>query len=356
MSPSRDRLLAWLLEQAPIGIAWCEQAGPVELNAQAAEILGVRERVLDAAGWRAVTLVDEAGCRLEAAERPLVRALAGEHVPRKRIQVVRPDGSRIPVDVQAAPFGEGGAVSMFEDVSWLLDTERRQVEWIAALGHELGGGLHGLSTAVAAATLLVDRESTRDRARRHLDIARREVRLMVRLVRDFLDAARLGVGALEVRTASVEVPLLLAELAEAAETIDPRHRMLLQVQPGLFARTDVDRLKQILANLFSNAAKYSSPGLLTLGAKREGERILIWLADEGPGIAVEAQAQLFHRFHRLPSKREGSGMGLWISRELALRMGGDLWVRSAEGQPTTFCLALPAEEADCLFAGDASSL
>ena len=68
--------------------------------------------------------------------------------------------------------------------------------------------------------------------------------------------------------------------------------------------------------------------------------------------------KLFQRFQRLPSKREGSGMGLWISRELALRMRGDLWVRSAEGRPTTFCLALPAaaDGVECLSVGDAGAL
>ncbi|MGA9524451.1 MAG: HAMP domain-containing sensor histidine kinase [Myxococcaceae bacterium] len=356
MSPPRDRLLAWLLEEAPIGLGWIDRTGTLELNAKAADLLGAPERRLDRTYWRAMTLVDEAGCRIAMADHPLVRALRGERVPRTRVQVIRPDGIRVPVDVQAVPFGDGGAVSIFEDASWLLERECNQVEWIAALGHELGGGLHGLSTAVTAATLLVEREDMRDRARHHLDIARAEIRVMVRLVRDFLDAARLGVGALEVRPATLEVPMVLAELADAAESLDPRHRVILQIEPGLRARADLDRLKQIMANLLSNAAKYSTPGLLMLGAQREGDRVLIGLTDEGPGIAVEAQAKLFQRFHRLPSKRDGSGMGLWISRELALRMGGDLWVRSAEGRPTTFCLALPAEEAECLSVGDAGNL
>ncbi len=360
MAEPREKLLAWLMEQAPIGIVWCDRAGTIELNAKAAEILGLAERRVDMSRWAGLLpLVDAAGCIIATSDRPFARARAGERVPRTRYQVIRADGSRVPIDVQAAPFGEdGGAVAILEDVTWTMDSERTQVEWVAALGHELGGGLQGLTTAVSAAMMLIDRESTRDRARHHLEVARREVGLMVRLVRDFLDAARLGVGALEIRTASVEVPLLLAELVDAAESRDPRHRVVLHVEAGLRAWADLDRLKQILANLLSNAAKYSVPGLLTLGAKREDDRILIWLTDEGPGIAVEAQSLLFQRFQRLPSKSEGSGMGLWISRELALRMGGDLWVRSAAGRPTTFCLALPVavEGVECLSVGDASTL
>jgi signal transduction histidine kinase len=343
MLQPRSHLLAWLLEQAPFGVAWTDGSGVVEVNAQGACILGLNERRLESSAWAGmVRLVDAAGCIVEEARRPLSIALCGQRVPRTRMQVVRPDGTRLHVDVEASPFGGGeGAVAMFEDVSWTLDAERRQVEWVAALGHELGGGLHGLSTAVTGASLLSVRDV--DRARHHLQIAGREIRLMVRLVHDFLDAARLGVGALEVKAEPVDLPSVLYEAAEAAEAADPRHRVVVKVPSTLRARADTDRLKQILSNLLSNSAKYSNPGQLILTAQPDGERVLVWLRDEGPGIAADEQSRLFERFHRLPSKREGSGMGLWIARELALRMGGDLWVRSGAGRPTTFCVALPAE-------------
>jgi signal transduction histidine kinase len=345
MPQGRASLLAWLLEQAPFGVAWCDGSGTVEVNAKGAELLGLHERRLDKASWaQAVRLLDSSGCFLEDPERPLSLALSGRTVPRTRLQVIKPDGSRLYVDVEATPFQGGeGAVALFEDVSWSLDSERRQVEWVAALGHELGGGLTGLSTAVAAAGRIVERDA--HRASHHLELARREAKVLVRLVRDFLDAAKLGVGALDVRAESVDLDLVLGELAEGAESADPRHRLVKHIAPGLRVRADAVRLKQIVGNLLSNAAKYSNPGKLTLGAHAEDGRVLIWLTDEGPGIAVDAQSQLFQRFHRLPSQREGTGLGLWIARELALRMGGDLWVRSGEASPTTFCLALPADDA-----------
>jgi signal transduction histidine kinase len=342
MSVRRASLLAWLLEQSPFGVAWCDGSGHVEVNATGAELLGLAERQLDQVRWaNAVRMVDSSGCLLEPLARPLAVALAGKTVPRTRYQVIRPDGSRIHVDVEATPIkGEAGAVAMFEDVSWSLDSERRQVEWVAALGHELGGGLTGLSTAIAVAGRMLERDL--GRTRHNLALAQREARLMVRLVSDFLDAAKLGVGALDVRLETVDVDVVLGELIEVAEASDPRHQLEKRIEPGLRVRADAGRLKQILANLLSNAAKYSNPGRLILGAREDEGRILVWLTDEGPGIAESSQSHLFQRFHRLPSQREGSGLGLWISRELALRMGGELWVRSGEGSPTTFVLALPA--------------
>ena len=236
------------------------------------------------------------------------------------------------------------AIVLVEDVSWSLESEREQANWVGALGHELNGALQYFQSAVQAANLTVQREPPR--AQHHLEAAQRQVKVMSRLVRDFLDAARLGAGLFRCEDEPVLVSALVRDAAESAELSDPRHRVVLEVEESLWVRADIDRLRQILTNLLGNAAKYSNPGLLRVGVQRDGERVVIYVKDEGPGIAEEQQHHLFRRYRRLPSRTEGSGLGLWISRELALRMGGDLWVQSAEGEPTTFFVALPHARPD----------
>jgi signal transduction histidine kinase len=226
-------------------------------------------------------------------------------------------------------------VVLFEDAS-----SSSESDWLAALAHEMSGALQFLINSIALAERVLEREPSR--ARHHLDAAGRQLPMIRRLMGGFIDAARLGAGPFEVRAQPFSVRELLEEMVEPHETSDPRHRILLEGEGEPWALADRDRLRQILTNLLANAAKYAVPGLLTLGAHTEEDRVVLWLRDEGPGIPESEQAVLFERYQRPPSYTEGFGMGLWISRQLAERMGGRLWVQSAEGRPTTFFVSLPA--------------
>jgi signal transduction histidine kinase len=130
-------------------------------------------------------------------------------------------------------------------------------------------------------------------------------------------------------------------LVEVVSQVDPQHSFTWSSMPELEASADPVRLQQIVTNLLTNAVKYSAPGSLDLGAQTEPERVVVWLKDEGPGISGQDQELLFQPYSRLGSRQEGSGLGLWIARELARGMGGDLWLRSASGENTIFYLALP---------------
>lgn len=351
-APLQLPLLEWLLEHAPLGIAWISGDEHVQVNQEAARLTGVQERRFALREWaRCVRLADAAGRFVtDTGERPLFGALEGRTTERTRMQLIHADGTRVDVCVQAFPWRTAdtgpGAVVLLEDISWSLDSEREQAQWLGALGHELNGALQHLLTASQAAELYLNREPAK--AVHHLRSAQRQTRLMGRLVKDFVEAAQLGAGIFSCRDEPLAVGPLLEDLVESAMLADPRHRIVQSVSPGLWVHGDVDRLRQIFTNLLSNAAKYSTPGLLEVGARRDGSRVLMWLRDDGPGIPSEAREHIFRRFRRLPSESEGSGMGLWIARELAVRMGGDLWLQSAEGMPSTFFVALPRIEMQSL--------
>lgn len=349
-------LLEWLLEHAPLGIAWISGDEHVQVNAEAARLTGLSERRVPLPEWtRRVRLADAGGRFVHAEdERPLFGALEGRTTERTRMQILHRDGTRVDVCVQAFPWRTSqtgsGAVVLLEDVSWSLDSEREQAQWLGALGHELNGALQHLLTASQAAEVYLGRDPAR--AVHHLRSAQRQTRLMGRLVKDFVEAAQLGAGIFNCRDEPVAIGPLLSDLVESAELADARHRIVQSVSPDLWVHADVDRLRQIFTNLLSNAAKYSSPGQLELGARRDGSRVLMWLRDDGPGIPSEAREHIFRRFRRLPSESEGSGMGLWIARELAVRMGGDLWLQSSEGMPSTFFVALPRIDLSQCLAGE----
>jgi signal transduction histidine kinase len=342
-------LLEWLLEQAPFGVAWRNASGPVSLNGKGAALLALDRREYEPDEFDSrVNALKSDGSVLDPQQNPFTLALRGQNLERARVQVALPGGSRTQLAVSAFPLAlsptSRGALLLFEEVAPATDVETHQAEWLAALAHEVSGALQLLVNSIAIAEKLVEREPAR--ARHYLGTAGQQLGAIRRLLVGFTDAARLGAGALEVRSQAFAVRGLMEEMIEAHELSDARHRVLLEGEGEPWALADRDRVRQILTNLLANAAKYAVPGLLALGARVEGARVVLWLRDEGPGIPEGQQALLFQRFHRLPSYTEGSGMGLWMSRQLAERMGGELWVQSGDGRPSTFFVALPAARPD----------
>ena len=220
-----------------------------------------------------------------------------------------------------------------------VDERQREREWLTALGHELNNSVNALVLGVTLAERLLSGDVAR--ARRHLEAARKNAVLVGRLVADHLEVTLLDQSHLEILLDEVELGPFLREAVETSGLPGPLHSIRFALAEAVTVLADPGRLQQILTNLLSNAVKYSTPGPLTLGSSREGERALIWLKDEGPGIAPCQLAMLFERYSRLPSRQKGLGLGLWVSREMARLMGGELWATS-EGGSSTFYLSLPA--------------
>lgn len=180
---------------------------------------------------------------------------------------------------------------------------------------------------------------------------RRAIQTSVRLIEDLLELARAESGELEIRRTDTELATATCELLEDFEAHATAARLELKVDvpPGLHTNTDPTRLRQVLANLLSNAAKYASGSRVTIEAKRVidgGPQPGCWLAisvrDTGPGIPEGKQELVFLDYTRLdPDAQHGAGIGLAISRRIARLLGGDLTVTSTPGQGACFTLWLP---------------
>jgi len=169
------------------------------------------------------------------------------------------------------------------------------------------------------------------------------------LSHDLLDVARAESGAVKVELRLTDVPGILEDI-RAATVLRPEARALsVSVQcegDGLIAIADSQRLAQIIDNLASNAVKYaSSGGSLVLRARRIHDGVRIEVADRGPGLTPEKQAQLFEPFNRLGLERstvEGHGIGLALAKRLVELQGGSIGVESKPGEGATFWIELPA--------------
>ncbi|HEV2459626.1 MAG TPA: HAMP domain-containing sensor histidine kinase, partial [Ktedonobacterales bacterium] len=181
-----------------------------------------------------------------------------------------------------------------------------------------------------------------------IDILTDGVARMSRLVTDLIDTARMQIGHLALRRVHHDLRLLCRKVAR--EHALAMERTVALELPAQAARVygDPARIRQVLGNLVSNALKYSPPEYPVLvRLLREQGMARVEIEDAGPGIPLEAQAQLFERFYRVPSIKVahgtggGIGLGLYIARALVEQHGGQIGVKSQVGRGSTFWFTLP---------------
>ena len=171
---------------------------------------------------------------------------------------------------------------------------------------------------------------------------------LLSMIGHVLDLASIEAGRLRLHTEPVAVGPLLDSVCETARPLldAGRNTLSQSCTDGLVANTDPDRLRQIVLNLLSNAAKFTDEGRVDVSAWSEGDRVFVSVSDTGMGIPDEVLPRLFEEFTQVDgtSTRRfgGTGLGLAISRRLARALGGDIGVRSTLGQGTTFTVTLPA--------------
>lgn len=169
------------------------------------------------------------------------------------------------------------------------------------------------------------------------------------LVNDLLEVARSQAGRLKVETTPQDiVGIISATLAELKPLADEKKHYISFAPPAALPRVlaDKDKLQEVLVNLIGNAIKYTSPqGKIEVGVKPDGDSVVTWVKDSGIGIAPEDQAKLFQRFFRVESDEtrniQGTGLGLFIVRQIIEHMNGRIWVESVKGQGSTFIFSLP---------------
>jgi PAS domain S-box-containing protein len=217
-----------------------------------------------------------------------------------------------------------------------LTTAARQTEeFLAVTAHELQSPVTAIN---GAAEILEDYWDKLDPDERldtlnRITASGRRIRL---LLDDLLTASRLDAGKFSLSPERVSlakvVDQALQEVKEVAGAIEVRG------VDGVWVRADAGRVVQIFINLLSNAARYgASP--YAVSATRNGDLVEVRVSDAGTGPSPELQTRLFQKFSKDAGSRRGTGLGLFIVRELARMQGGDAWFE----QPATFAVSLPAD-------------
>jgi signal transduction histidine kinase/GAF domain-containing protein len=290
-------------------------------------------------------------------ESPVQRALRGEVVESLEGRIERQDGTIGWIQTSSAPvFGDDGtvevAVATVVDVTAekeartaAIEATRTKDEFLAMLGHELRNPL----TPIVAALDIMDLRGG-DAFRAERTLISRQVRHVVRLVDDLLDISRITRGKIQLNVERVEVAHAIAGAIEiASPLIEQRsHKLTVEVPPdGLPVQADPGRLSQAVANLLTNAAKYTEPGgTITISAARDEQQVRIRVKDTGIGIDAALLPKLFDLFMQantsLDRSQGGLGLGLTIARKLVELQGGSVSGQSAGiGHGSEFVICLP---------------
>lgn len=170
---------------------------------------------------------------------------------------------------------------------------------------------------------------------------------MSRLVTLMMETARFEEGRMDLRGAPLDLRRVVDDVvAVLSPLIGDAHAVSVQGDDALTVRGDADRLSTVVANLVDNACKYSPAGApVEIRCAAAGDRATVSVSDHGIGLSEDDLTVLFTRFGRVVSAETshigGTGLGLWLSREIARMHGGDIEVASTRGEGSTFTLALP---------------
>ena len=222
-----------------------------------------------------------------------------------------------------------------------------KTEFLATMGHEIRTPM----TGVLGMTELLLRTPLDSAQRGYADAIQASGQMMLRLINDSLDVARIEAGKLELQSAPFDLRALVHEIGLLAEPLarakDLNWEMHIASDAPRHVSADALRIKQVVLNLVNNAIKFTTAGEITLElARGVDQAALISVRDTGPGIAPSDQARVFQRFEQVdgPQRRAGSGLGLAICRDLVARMGGAITLESTPGHGSTFRVCVPLAE------------
>jgi PAS domain S-box-containing protein len=243
-----------------------------------------------------------------------------------------------------------GTVYAFRDRSEEQRLEELKADFIATVSHELRTPI----AAVHGAAQTLKREDvvfTEELRGRLLSVISDQSERLAQLVTNILLASEVEGDRLVLKSEQVNVADLADRVIEAARTLAPDEISIELVASPAVApiSTDRDKLRRVLENLVGNAVKYSrGAGRVEVRLEPSRDHVCIAVCDQGVGIPNAEQERIFEKFYRLPSTSRavgGTGLGLYICRELVVRMGGRIWIESSEGTGSTFFVELPLASA-----------
>jgi PAS domain S-box-containing protein len=249
--------------------------------------------------------------------------------------------------VMRDPVGAvAGRIFAFRDISADRLVEQMKSDFVSTVSHELRTPLtsiYGFAETLLRQDVLFGEEERTT----FLGYIASESKRLTQIVDALLNVARLDTGDLQVRLAATDVREVVGEAVLQAGGSNGRSFVVDLPEEPVAAQADPEKLLQVFAILLDNAVRYSpAGGTVRVGAERKNDTVELVVEDEGLGIPLSDQDQIFRKFYRGTDAETrvgagGTGLGLFIARGLVTAMGGKISVSSREGEGSTFAIELP---------------
>ena len=321
-----------------------------------------RAQLVNAAARRMLRLQDAPEGRhyLEIVRQPDIASQLGSTLQGGQppaLELVLPGAVERVIVARSAPIaapGARGAVLVIHDITDLRHADRVRRDFVANVSHELRTPLTAIRGYVEA---LQDEGTTEEDSRRFLEIIGRHTLRMERLVRDLLRLARLDARQEPLTHAACSVESLFTGVeTDLAPLLEQRGQHVAHAvgDDAATVMGDPAKLHDAIRNLLENASNYSpAGGRIVMGSARRGDRLLLTVSDEGPGVPEADLPRIFERFYRVDKSRArgerdpgGTGLGLAIVKHLIELHGGRVTAANLPGGGAVFTVELPASARD----------
>ena len=268
---------------------------------------------------------------------------------------IRKDKTAVPMEVNASVINWGGKkvnLAVVRDITErkeaenaLRELDRMKSEFIANISHELRTPLHSIRGFTKL--MLQDKVAEPEVQKEFLTIIDDQSKNLEELINNLLDVSRLESGRFKIQKHRLLIKDVISAAVGSFYTIASEKGITINTDtPEALPEVEADgeRLKQVLNNLLSNAIKFSNGGSrVTVRSETKNGELMVRVSDQGIGIPEEAMKHLFERFYRAKDTARvgGTGLGLYISKQIIEAHGGHIWAESKEGEGSTFSFTLP---------------
>lgn len=259
-----------------------------------------------------------------------------------------------PEHISLAALGAGLLAMLFERRAWRQMNEEMgklkqqiqlQEDFVSTISHELRtplGFIKGYSTSLLRDDTSWDPETQKE----FLTIIDEEADRLSLLIENVLESARLQSKTLPLRFQPLRLDAVLRDVTTRIRSRYKDLDVTLDLRSSTTIQADGVRIAQVFENLFTNAVKYAPGSPIVVGLKQVGHLMVVTFTDYGPGIPPESLPLIFERFYRIRTENAtGTGLGLYICKQIIEAHRGKIWAESKPGQGTTFFIELPVNQA-----------
>ena len=249
--------------------------------------------------------------------------------------------AKLGAELLAVLFERRAWRKMNAELSELKQHMQLQDDFVSTISHELRtplGFIKGYSTSLLREDTSWDQETQKE----FLTIIDEEADHLSLLIENVLESARLQSKTLPLRFQPLRLDAVLRDVSTRIRARYKELDVSLDLDSSTAIHADGVRIAQVFENMFTNAIKYAPGAAIIVGLRQVGESMIVTFMDNGPGIPAESLPRIFDRFYRVRSeKATGTGLGLYICKQIIEAHRGKIWAESNPGQGTTFFIELP---------------